>query len=294
MFVEAIEKAGKYTRPIFAISRNYGSTQVIPGASTLFFINSDGWALTCGHVVDILVAAEQINKNYQSFKTELASQQNVKKNKSILHGVEKKYQFNKNITIELQLQFVNCIEGYLEINFFKHPKHDLALLKFNNFNKLLCDSFPYFPKDTTRLKQGIFLCRLGFPFPEFSNFAYETETDKIIWTNTGRKDSPIFPIEGMLTRHLLDKDGHVFGFEMSTPGLRGQSGGPVFDTDGKVWGMQFSTRHLDLDFDVNQEVLRNGLTKRVQDSAFLHVGNCIHVEIMKSFMRELNVEFQEE
>jgi len=98
----------------------------------------------------------------------------------------------------------------------------------------------------------------------------------------------------MLTRHLLDKDGHVFGFEMSTPGLRGQSGGPVFDTDGKVWGMQFSTRHLDLDFDVNQEVLRNGLTKRVQDSAFLHVGNCIHVEIMKSFMRELNVEFQEE
>src|SRR5688572_32992035 len=98
----------------------------------------------------------------------------------------------------------------------------------------------------------------------------------------------------MLTRHLRDNDGQVFGFEMSTPGLRGQSGGPVFDINGKVWGMQSATNHLDLDFDVNQDVVRNGTIKRVQDSAFLHVGHCIHVDTLKSFMKENGVRFQEE
>jgi hypothetical protein len=32
--------------------------------------------------------------------------------------------------------------------------------------------------------------------------------------------------------------------EMSTLGLMGQSGGPLFDTEGKICGMQFATNHL--------------------------------------------------
>jgi hypothetical protein len=80
---------------------------------------------------------------------------------------------------------------------------------------------------------------------------------------------------------------------MSTPGLRGQSGGPAFDTEGRVWGMQSSTKHLDLDFDVDIEVLRGGRRKRVTNSPFLHVGNCIHVNVLKSFMRSMGVKFQE-
>jgi ABC-type molybdate transport system ATPase subunit len=80
---------------------------------------------------------------------------------------------------------------------------------------------------------------------------------------------------------------------MSTPGLKGQSGGPAFDIEGRVWGIQSATNHLDLDFDVDQEVIRGGHTKRVKDSAFLHVGHCVHVEIVKTFMKENNVQFQE-
>ena len=81
---------------------------------------------------------------------------------------------------------------------------------------------------------------------------------------------------------------------MSTPGLRGQGGGPVFDAEGKVWGMQTATAHLDLDFDVNQEVRRGGLKKKVTDSAFLHVGHCIDVNLIKSFLKENNVNFIED
>jgi len=189
---------------------------------------------------------------------------------------------------------MNCIEGGLNLTAQVHPTFDVALLHFQNYTKLLCTSFPIFPRNTTDLKQGKFLCRLGYPFPEFNNFAYDQSTNSIDWTNVGRDVSPIFPIEGMVTRHLLGANNEVFGFELSTPGLRGQSGGPAFDFDGRVWGMQSSTNHLDLDFDVNMEVLRNGQMKKVHDSAFLHVGHCIHVNILKDFMHQHNVAFQEQ
>ena len=98
----------------------------------------------------------------------------------------------------------------------------------------------------------------------------------------------------MCTRQLADMSGVVTGVEMSTPGLRGQSGGPVFDTQGRVWGMQSQTGHLDLNFDVDQLVNRDGVQKRVRDSAFLHVGLCVHVDALKAFMRENGVHFDED
>ena len=293
MFVQAIETAAKFTRPIHSISRNYGSTEVVAGAATLFFVNADGWALTCGHVADQIVAADAISNKFHSFKKELTDRQGEKKHKQLLRELERKYEYSKHATAELLNRFMNCIEGELNVKIIRSSESDVAVLKFSDFTKLLCDTFPVFAADTSGLKQGKFLCRLGFPFPQFTNFAYDKTSDSIRWTDTGRVDSPRFPIEGMLTRGLLDNGGQVTGFEMSTPGLRGQSGGPVFDADGKIWGMQAATAHLDLDFDVDQEVVRNGLKKPVKDSAFLHVGYCLHVDVLKCFMKEHGVQFQE-
>lgn len=174
-----------------------------------------------------------------------------------------------------------------------HPKYDVALLKFTGFTKLMCNTFPVFAKNGADLKQGKFLCRLGFPFPEFKNFEYDPTSDNIRWTTEGRQETPRFPIEGMVTRHLLDPDGGLYGFELSTPGLRGQSGGPTFDTEGRVWGMQSRTVHLDLNFDVNMDLIRGSSKKRVKDSAFLHVGHCIYVDTLKQFMRDHRVAFAE-
>lgn len=264
-----------------------------PGAATLFFVNADGWALTCRHVTEHLAVAEQLVNKLQSFRNELAAQRGTKKEKWLRKELEQKYQYSSRTTVEIRNSFVNCIEGPLKVEIFPHPAIDFALLHFHGFTRVLCTSFPVFPTDTSDLKQGKFLCRLGFPFPEFTNFSYDETSDSIAWTSTGRNVTPQFPIEGMVTRHLLDAGGQVVGFEMSTPGLRGQSGGPAFDIDGKVWGMQSATNHLDLNFDVDQEVVRDGLKKKVHDSAFLHTGLCVHVDIMKSFMRSNNVTFQE-
>lgn len=293
MFVNAIEIATKFTRPIHTIERNYGSNVVHRGAATLFFVNSDGWALTCRHVANIFSISEKLMGKYKEFQEEIARRKGEKKTaKQLRKELERKYEYNKKTVVELRPRFFNCIKGDLKLSAVLHKSIDIALLKFES-EELMCDTFPVFPKDTSGLKQGKFLCRLGFPFAEFENFAYDEKTDTIIWTETGRKNTPRFPIEGMVTRRLRDVSGNVSGFEMSTPGLRGQSGGPAFDQEGKVWGMQSQTGHLDLNFDVDQEVVRNGLPKRVYDSAFMHVGYCVHVDILKSFMRDHDVNFDE-
>lgn len=292
MFVAAIEHAGNFTRPIHVIFRFFDSTEVHRAAATLFFVNAEGWALTCRHVAEQLILANQLYQRYQKFSAERTAL-TPKRRRQFEKDLERKHGFGRNQVVEIKKRFVNCVEGPLNIELKLHPSLDVALLKFSDFTALCCATFPVFGQSGGDLKQGRFLCRLGFPFPEFTNFAYNAVTDSIDWNEQGQQHTPQFPIDGMVTRHLPNPAGAIVGFELSTPGLRGQSGGPAFDTEGRVWGMQFSTAHLDLDFDVDIEVVRNGSKKHVRDSAFLHVGHCIHVNALKDFMRQHAVNFTE-
>jgi len=295
MFVGAIEKAAQFTRPIHSITRNYGSTSIHPISASLFFINPDGWALTCKHVTELVISADLVNRRYRQFHRE-AQDLIVRKRKTAVKDLEKKYGYSEKITVQIKNTFVNCCEGKLDFKAFPHKSLDLALIKFSG-GKVLCERFPIFPKDTSALKPGRSLCRLGYPFPEFTNYRYDEDRDDIVWTTEGRIQTALFPIDGILTRMILQNGNGpevASSFEMSTPGLRGQSGGPVFDTDGKVWGVQFATGHLYLGFDIHQEVFKHGKLADVSDSAFLHVGHCLHIDRVKEFLREHAVSFQEE
>lgn len=291
MFVKAIEVATEFTRPLHSISRTYGSKEVSPGAATLFIVNDDGWALTCRHVAQQLIAAEQINEKHGNFRNEVASVPAGTKVKNWRKKVEKKFGYRSGVTVELKNTFVNCAD-FKAFELKLHKELDIALIRFDGHSTLLCSKFPVFAEIGSDLKQGKSLCRLGFPFPEFDNFVYDSAADEISWTITGRQHTPRFPIEGMVTRHLGEA-GALVGFELSTPGLRGQSGGPAFDIEGRIWGMQSQTAHLDLNFDIDQEVTREGRKRRVQDHAFLNVGRCIHVDVLKEFMRSHSVSFEE-
>jgi S1-C subfamily serine protease len=175
-----------------------------------------------------------------------------------------------------------------------HPTHDLAIIKFNDFNKIHYTGHATFLKDATQIRQGNFLCRLGFPFPEFTNFKFNEVTDDIEWTTSGIQVSPRFPIEGMVTRFLAD-EGKLTGIEMSTPGLRGQSGGPLFNSNGTVYGMQISTKHLHLGFDlVDKEILIDNKIKKISDYSFIHLGQCIHVDIIKAFLAAHHITFYQQ
>ena len=292
MFVNAIETASRFTRPIHTIMRLSGETTVVPGAATLFFVNADGWALTCKHVASELVAAEQLSVKRASFNAERAALTTGKASRHALRALERKHGFTRGVTVEMHHRFINCVDGPFQLEIRLHPALDVALLHFKQFTALRPTAFAVFGARGDELKQGKSLCRLGFPFPEFTNFEYDTDADQIRWTTTGRAETPQFPIDGMVTRHL-NGPGGIVGVELSTPGLRGQSGGPAFDSHGVVWGMQSATNHLDLNFDVDMPVVRNGQARHVRDSAFLHVGHCVHVDVLKQFMRDNAVSFQE-
>jgi hypothetical protein len=293
MFVAAVENALKFTRPIHTIVRYWGSDEIQPSTSSLFFVNDEGWALTCKHVADSVVASGQVTQKFSAFKTERKQLTTGKMNRKATRKLEEKYGYKKGVAIEALNAFVNCVHPLGAIKMFLHDKFDVALMKFEGFENLSCSYFPTFAKDETELKQGNYVCRLGYPFPEFTNFELNTATDSIQWTTSGRRDTPSFPIDGMVTRHLGKSVAEIFGFELSTPGLRGQSGGPAFIADGRIVGLQYGTNTLDLNFDVDRNVTRNGETRHVRDYAFLHVGHCVHLNILKDFMRKQSVSFAE-
>ncbi len=294
MFIEAIEQVSNFTRPVHSIQRTYSGKQVIPSAGTLFFVNEEGYAVTCKHVAEMLLSAEHINQHYNQFKSEKNKALTDARHKQLVKGLEMKHQLTPASTIQLKNNFVDCVDTMTGFNFHLHPTLDLAIIQFNGYNKLLYKDHAWFLKDDAKIKQGQFLCRLGFPFPEFTNYTYNTATDDIEWTQTGLNVSPRFPIEGMVTRFLADEPNKIYGIEMSTPGLRGQSGGPLFDKSGLVCGMQFSTKHLHLGFDIiDKEIMINNGTKKISDYSFIHLGQCIHVSAIKSFLKEHNVRFYE-
>ncbi len=294
MFVSAIEKVTGFTRPIHTISREYGSDAVIPGAATLFFVNELGYAGTCKHVAVQIAQADPINQRYKLFKEEKDKLPSGGKYRRKLRELEEKYQYKEWVTIQLKNLFVNCIDKMDSFSIELHPTEDIATIKFEGFASLLYIGYAVFLKDSSTIKQGKTLCRLGYPFPEFSNFRFNKANEDIEWTDEGKKDTPKFPIDGMVTRHIVGADGKVNGIELSTPGLRGQSGAPLFDQEGVVYGMQSSTHHLHLGFDIkDQEIRDGGKIKKVSNYPFLHLGNCVHVDVIKPFLQRNNIKFYE-
>ena len=294
MFIKAIEEVSKYTRPIHTIIRTYGGKQVIPGASTIFFVNENGYAVTCKHVVELIASSDQVNKTYENFKAERNAISGNPKYKQLLKGLELKYKYSPESIIQIKNNFVDSVDKMSSFTWNMHPTLDLAILKFNDYGQIHYQECARFMKDGSNIMQGKFLCRLGFPFPEFTNFTYNAEKDDMEWTNNGVVVSPRFPLEGMVTRFLADAENSLYGIEMSTPGLRGQSGGPLFDSNGVVCGMQFSTKHLHLGFDLlDKEIMVNNSMRKVTDYSFIHLGQCIHGDTIKAFLQQHSVKFYE-
>lgn len=296
MYVQAIEEISKFTRPIHTIARYYGNDFVTPWAASLFFVNNQGVALTCKHVAENWINQDNINTNYQNFKVEkvLLGNQIDAVYLSKLTELENKYNLKSQETsIQIQNRIMDSFDTISGFDCIIHPNLDLAIIKFKGFNRILYQSQAVFVANDTPIKQGKSLCRLGYPFVEFSNFEYNTSTDSIAFNELGNSSTPSFALDGMVTRNLADQSKNIWGVEMSTPGLKGQSGGPLFDTNGLVYGMQSATNHLHLGFDIKgREILSEGKKVTLNNQPHLHVGHCIEAGAIKDFLRMNQIDFQ--
>lgn len=290
MFADAIEEVGGFTRPIHYITKTYDSDRIIAESSTIFFVNDKGAAITARHVAEDLMMRQNIEKNYRDFKQKVSAIQDGKGGKAALRQLEREEGYELGVATHAKTRFVECFERITSLTIHTHPVYDLAIIQFHWEGKKLYHGHAVFAEDRSYTKPGDFLCRLGFPFSEFDDFAYNAETDELDWVPGGTIASPRFPIDGMVTRFLGDANG-AYGIEMSTPGFMGQSGAPLFDEDAIVCGMQFATSHLYLGFDVEDyHVIEHGRDKRVNNQPFLHVGHCIDAEVIKSFLAEHRIE----
>ena len=296
MFVDAIERINQFTRPLHSIIRLYGHSEIIPGSATLFFVNDEACAITCKHVADLILTADSIYRKFLDFQSERRHMLKDTHYGNYLSKLEEKYKLRPESMIRIRNNFHNCVDTFSEMKVDMHPYVDLALIRFVGYNKTLYQSHAYFLKDSSKIKPGRSLCRYGYPFPDFTNFRFNPLIDDIEWTAEGRSSSPPFPIDGIVTRLITEPNmTGISGVEISTPGLRGQSGGPLFDTNGVIYGLQSSTRHLHLGFDIeDREVLVNGRKAKVSNYPFLNVGQCVHVDVIKNFLRERGVKFHEE
>ncbi len=221
MFIQAIELASKFTFPLIISNRHQDNT-VSSGLGAFVIINEEGWFITAAHILQQNDIHKTHLKEYKEFVNGSKMVINPKwvLNHSLWFGADH-HQFEKYIIL---------------------PENDLAIGKLRNFNPSFVESYPKFVNPAL-IKPGKTLCKLGFPF-------YDINATFI--NNTFRYDPqlfpiPRFPLDGMLTR-IISNGKNPLWIETSTPGLKGQSGGPIFDTEGNIWGIQSLTKHIPLGF----------------------------------------------
>ncbi|MBI5562718.1 MAG: trypsin-like peptidase domain-containing protein [Deltaproteobacteria bacterium] len=269
MFSSAVSKASRFIRPVVVSQRHYDGS-VDTGGGALVIVNRDGWFLSAAHLFEVVPAFER-------HKAEIAASRNNG------NTTDPRWITNYSIWTGIDNQQVKEVRVI--------PDNDLLLGRLYPFDPSGIE-YPVFKDPASGLGIGTSLCKLGYPFQELaSSFDAASNQFKLNLINL-----VLFPMDGIFTRDVAitvagnnNRPATTRFIETSTPGLRGQSGGPIFGVDGLVWGIQSRTHNLYLGY--NPRVRREG--KEVEENQFLNVGLGAHPEVLVRFMKENGVAFEE-
>ena len=283
MYKKSIKENSKYLMPFVIGVKYYGSDEIDHGIGTMMILNDHGDILTCKHIADRFIANEELGSKYKTIISKLKNANNRERKK-----IEKEYNLKDDSVVLSNINLPFRGNGDLKIDIILHNKLDIAIIRFNGV-KTKCERYPIFSK--TLPEQGQSVCKLGYAFPEYSFFEYSHKLDTIVLKDKVIDNFPLFPMDGIVTRLVMDEDNNLSMFETSSPGLRGQSGGPIFSPEGLVYGMQSMTGHLDLNFDVNQVVKRGYKEKMVNFTPFINLGIGVSSTEIIKFLKDNNIEF---
>ena len=291
MFSKAYETASGFTNPVISSVR-FSDNAVESSLGSFVILNEEGWIITAGHILNSFAGYQNHKKEISMHRDEIKAIQN---NPSLLETQKQKKIKELKKTFEKQRRIINHSFWWGRDNLKVETFHvnfdiDLAIGKLNALPENLLKEYPKIIHPQN-MKPGTSLCKLGYPFYNIKT-AWNSKTNAF---EIDQKLLPIprFPMEGMYTRNVIlgkSKDPKYKRkfIETSTPGLRGQSGGPIFDVYGRIWAIQSQTISLPLGFSPK---LKKG-NKETIEHQFINVGLGVHPEIIVQFLNEFGVPYE--
>ena len=287
MFADSVETVKGAIRPMHIIRRRFGDNAILPDIATLFFVNERGDAITSKRVSTILSAANNADQLYKTFLGRRSALPHDESFRFSEKRLEKDMNLTQDSIIQIRYAFIGCAKGNVRIQCIPHPKYDLALLRFSTDGEYLYHDHVTFAASAP--KQGQTVCRLGFSMPEFKNFRMNTEQDTIEFTDVGKTGSSLFALDGTVTRFLADGE-RTFAVETTNAGPVGMNGAPLFDTEGRIVGMQSGMGVMLLGADIKMETPNR---ESFVDHGSLHLAVNTHPDVIKDFLRAQNVMYYE-
>ncbi|GGE12616.1 hypothetical protein GCM10011529_18750 [Polymorphobacter glacialis] len=287
MFRNACAIAREFTRPVI-LCRKTVSGVCSSSIGSFIVLNNEGWILTAGHIIDQLdklVAEEKATRDHPTRLAAIKSDSTLsKKDKYDLIKALGKIMPDATERAAANWHFPGAVLTQAK----RHGVVDIAVGKLEPFDPSWVTTYPVIKDPQKDFEPGASLCKYGYPFhtvvPSFDDAAgsFTVEGDPL----------PLFPMEGIFTRgvNYVVPGGPpspypLIYLETSSPGLRGQSGGPTFDVHGAIWAIQSQTHHLHLGFNPPIPGGKNGETEH----QFLNVGWGVHSTTILGVLAELGV-----
>jgi hypothetical protein len=290
MFANAYKLARHFTKPVI-VSTRFFDTTVECECGAFIVLNDEGWIITVAHLWRTFFAFQQHSKERNEYTDELQTLQKDQK----LDAKQKRKKIGHLRTNNKWITNHSFWWGYdgIQLKDIKtFPDGDLAIGRLEPFDPKAISVYPVLKDPGSNLDIGTSLCKLGFPFHEMK--ATFDDAKNAFELAPGAVPLPLFPIEGIFTRNVIagrSKDGkyEIKYLETSTPGLRGQSGGPIFDSKGTIWALQSRTSHFPLGFSPKLKI--GG--KEIEENQFLNVGWGVHTELIVEFLKDHGVRFRQ-
>ena len=264
-FVSAAAVLGRQVLPILGAFRYLSKGQQVGTAiGACILLNEDGWCLSCRHIVEGMTQILQEGNRGDEWAAITADRS--------LPNKEKQQRLRK-LGTKPKFQNAAIIWGHegavIEDAGAPEKIMDAAVFRITNLKLPPGYKRPRFRTDA--LQPGEMLCRTGYPLLE----------DKLAvqWNGAGFSANgrpALFVNSGVVSRFLTE--GPLRIIELDSPGLRGQSGGPIFDDEARICGLQFRTTHYPLGFGNNPP-------------SYYHVGQAIDAAPIRAFLDALSIEY---